>query len=109
MDLPVDAYGGYTPTARSSAPTVLAHGNKKIGLLPGQQLCALLAFYHHVCAMEKRLMDVFDLTKEGFDIFWMSLYVPQDPVVPMERFYSRVRTTTCLCGWQKSVKIDPKA
>jgi hypothetical protein len=53
INLPVDCYGGYTPVARSGAPEVLAHGNKKIGLLPGRQLCALLAYYHHVCAMEK--------------------------------------------------------
>jgi hypothetical protein len=57
MNLLVTSYGGYTPVAGSAAPEVLAHGNKKIGLLHGCQLCALLAYCHHACAMEKQLVD----------------------------------------------------
>jgi hypothetical protein len=33
MNLPVPAYGGYNAVAGVDAPTILPHGNKKIGLL----------------------------------------------------------------------------
>ena len=63
MSLTVPAYAGYTPPAGSKAPPVLAHLDKKIGLLPGRQLCALLAYYHHACATEKQIVDVSDSIK----------------------------------------------
>jgi hypothetical protein len=72
MNLPVPAFGGYNAVPGIDAPTVLPHGDKKIGLLQGRQLCALLAYYHHACVMEKELVDVMTLTQEGFDIFCMS-------------------------------------
>jgi hypothetical protein len=108
MSLPVPSYAGYTPTTGSRALAVLPHGDKKIGLLPGCQLCALLAYYHHACATEKQLVDVFDLTKEGFNIFRMSLYSPQDPIVPFGKVLLKSRNND-LSVWQKSVKMDPKA
>jgi hypothetical protein len=85
MNLPVPAFAGYNAVPGNAAPTVPAHGDKKIGLLQGRQLCALLAYYHHICVMEKQLVDIMTLTKEGFDIFRMSLYSPQDPIVPFSK------------------------
>jgi hypothetical protein len=108
MNLPVPAYGGYAAVLGVDAPTVLPHGDKKIGLLYGRQLCALLAYYHHVCVEEKQLVDVMTLTKEGFDIFRMSLYSPQDPIVPFGKTILK-STNNDLSAWQKSVKMDAKA
>ena len=108
MSLTVPAYAGYAPPTGSLAPPVLPHGDKKIGLLPGRQLCALLAYYHHACATEKQIVDVYDLTKEGFDIFRMSLYSPQDPIVPFGKILLKSMNND-LSVWQKSVKMDPKA
>jgi hypothetical protein len=108
MNLPVPAYGGYNAVPGIDAPTVLPHGDKKIGLLQGRQLCALLAYYHHACVVEKQLVDVMNLTKEGFDIFRMSLYSPQDPIVPFGKTILK-STNNNLSAWQKSVKMDAKA
>jgi UDP-2,3-diacylglucosamine pyrophosphatase LpxH len=108
MNLPVPAFGGYNAVPGIDAPTVPAHGDKKIGLLHGRQLCALLAYYHHTCVMEKQLVDVMTLTKEGFDIFCMSLYSPQDPIVPFGKILLK-STNNNLSAWQKSIKMDAKA
>jgi hypothetical protein len=68
MNLPVPAFGGYNAVPGIDAPTVLPHGDKKIGLLYGRQLCALLAYYHHVCVQEKQLVDVMTLTMYQFKL-----------------------------------------
>jgi hypothetical protein len=100
MNLPVPNYAGYTAVPGIAAPTVPAHGNKKMGLFHGRQLCA--------CVVEKRLVDVMGLTKEGFDMFCMSLYSPQDPIVPFGKILLK-STNNNLSLWQKSVKMDAKA
>jgi hypothetical protein len=108
MNLPVPSYGHYNAVPGIAAPTVPPHGDKKIGLLHGRLLCALLAYYHHACVVQKQLVDVMDLTKEGFDIFRMSLYSPQDPIVPFGKILLK-STNNDLSAWQKSVKMDAKA
>jgi UDP-2,3-diacylglucosamine pyrophosphatase LpxH len=108
MNLPVESYAGYTAVPGNAALPVLAHGDKKIGLLHGRQLCALLAYYHHTCVVDKRLVDVMELTKEGFDIFRMSLYSPQNPIMPYRKILIK-STNNDMSAWQKSVKMDAKA
>jgi hypothetical protein len=107
MNLPVPAFGGYNAVPGIDAPTVLPHSDKKIGLLQGRQLCVLLAYYHHACVVEKQLVDVMTLTKEGFDIFRMSLYSPQDLIVPFGKTIFK-STNNNLSAWQKSVNMDAK-
>jgi hypothetical protein len=68
----------------------------------------VLAYYHHACVVEKQLVDVMELTKEGFDIFRMSLYSPQDPIVPFRKILLK-STNNDLSAWQKSVKMNAKA
>jgi hypothetical protein len=108
MNLPIPAFGGYNAVPGAAAPTVPPHGDKKIGLLHGRLLSALLAYYHHTCAVNKQLVDIMTLTKEGFDIFCMSLYLPHDPIVPFGKILLK-STNNDLSAWQKSVKMDAKA
>jgi hypothetical protein len=53
-------------------------------------------------------VDVMELTKEGFDIFGMPLYSPQDPIMPYGKILFK-STNNDLSAWQKSVKMDAKA
>ena len=78
-----------------------------ISLLSGRRICALLAYFHHCCDMEGKLIDVTKLKPQGFKIFQMSLFSPAEPIVPFGK--SRLKATnTELALWRKQVKMDPK-
>ena len=70
MNLEVPEYAG---NKKLSIPKIPAHG---ISLLSGRHLCALLAYFHHCCNMEGKLVDVTKLKPQGFKVFQMSMFSP---------------------------------
>ena len=69
-------------------PKVPAHC---ISLLSGRRICALLAYFHHCCDMEGKLIDVMMLKPQGFKIFQMSMFSAAEPIVPFGK--SRLKAT----------------
>jgi hypothetical protein len=55
-----------------------------VQFIPGQQICVLLAFYHHIGMVKKESIDICEVTNEAFNIFKMSMYwySPKEATVP---------------------------
>mgnify|MGYP000358357633 FL=1 len=103
MNLEVPYYPGWTDPANP----IDEQDPHKISLLAGRRLCSALAYFHYACTEAKELVDICSLTHDGYRLFQMTLYSPEDPLVPYGKALTQASNTE-LTSWKKTVKLDSK-
>ena len=71
-------------------------------------LHAVVAFFHETSRRMKKKVEICRTTKNLFDLWRVSEYVPSEEVTPYGRTPTRGATTD-LEVWQKRLSLDPKA